>query len=175
MEKPAQWALVGAAWFMALTVAILGFFAWRMFEANGLAKPASAAAQPGAEAPLQDGATAICPVTHETVVVGPSTPRLVYMDRVYYFSSTQDIDGHDPKRRFLMDPESFVHPGLAPTLQAGPLPTIASAAPSNPAVAVAMPAALPSATVATALPTAAPTLAAAPPPSATSQTAPATH
>jgi hypothetical protein len=176
MEKPAQWALVGAAWFLALTVAAIGFFAWRTFEANGLAKPSSAAAQPGAEAPLQDGATAICPVTHETVVVGPSTPRVVYMDRVYYFSNTQDLAGHDPKRRFLMDPESFVHPGLAPTLEAGPLPTlVAAVAPSNAAAAasLAVPTPVPSVTVTRAWPTAVPTLAAAPPLSATSQTAPA--
>jgi hypothetical protein len=173
MEKPAQWALVGAAWFMALTVAAISFFAWRTFEANAQAKPAAAAAQPGAEAPLQNGATAICPVTHETVVVGPSTPRVVYMDQVYYFSSTQDLDGRDPKRRFLMDPESFVHPGAAPTLEAGPLPTIAVAAASPVALAAAptpMPAAVP-----TAPPTAAPAMAQSPSVSATRQTVPATH
>jgi hypothetical protein len=173
MEKPAQWALVGAAWFLALTVAAMGFFAWRTFEANGLAKPAAvAAAQAGADVPLQEGATAICPVTHETVVVGPATPRVTYMDRVYYFSGTKDPDGNDPKRRFLMDPESFVHPGLAPTLEPGLLPTLAvAAAPSIPAVAAppAAPTPLPTAW------TTAATARAATPLSATSQAAPATH
>jgi hypothetical protein len=143
MEKPAQWALVGAAWFLALTVAAIGFVAWRHFDALSQAAGASAVAQSGSAGPLADGETALCPVTHEKVVVGPNTPRVVYLDHVYYFSSTLDAAGHDPKRRFLMDPESFVHPGAAPPLEAG------SAAPE--AVPAAAPAAVP-----TALPTAVP-------------------
>jgi hypothetical protein len=156
MEKPAQWALVGAAWFLALTVAVIGFFAWRLFESNAQAKQASAQVQAGYEAPLADGAKAVCPVTHETVVVGPATPHVVYLDRVYYFSTTVDAAGHDPKRRFLMDPESFVRPGQAPQLESGPLPTLVASPPPQAAApaATALPAPTPVPTLApTPLPT----------------------
>ena len=156
MEKPAQWALVGAAWFLALTVAVIGFFAWRLFEGSVRDKQAQAQVQAGFEAPLTDGAKAVCPVTHETVVVGPGTPHVVYLDRVYYFSTTVDAAGHDPKRRFLMDPESFVHPGQAPQLDSGPLPTLAASPPASSA-ALPAPTAFPS-PVPTMAPTVAPTL-----------------
>ncbi len=153
MEKPAQWALVGAAWFLALTVAVIGFVAWRHFDAASQAAAAQASAQNGSSAPLADGETAICPVTHEKVIVGPATPHVVYMDHVYYFSTGLDPAGHDPKRRFLMDPESFVHPGAAP-LDTSPPNTMVPTPPT--AVLVA-----PTAVVTlwpTALPTAAPVL-----------------
>ena len=148
MEKPAQWALVGAAWFMALTVAVIGFLAWRHFEA------ASAPAAPlGADAPLVDGATAICPVTHEKVVVGPSTPRLIYMNQVYYFSATADAAGIEPKRRFLLNPEAYVHPGAAPATPVD-VPDAQAPAPAAPA-----PTSVPAAAAPTVQATAAPTFA----------------
>ena len=151
MEKPAQWALVGAAWFMALTVAVIGFLAWRHFEAS------TAAANPpllGSEAPLANGATAICPVTHEKVVVGPSTPHLVYMDNVYYFSATADAAGIEPKRRFLLDPEAYVHPGAPKPAFPPEEPTAVPAAPS-----AAPAAAVPVGTTAPRLPVTVPTVA----------------
>ncbi len=124
MEKPAQWALVGAAWFLALTIAIVSVLAWRHFEglpAAGVPAPGVA----GSPQALPEGATAICPVTHEKVMIGPATPHVVYMDRVYYFSTTLDASGREPKRAFLMDPEFYVHPGSAP------LPPIPAEAPAD--------------------------------------------
>jgi len=121
-------------------VAVIGFVAWRHFDAGSQAATAQAAAQNGSAGPLADGETAICPVTHEKVIVGPATPHVVYMDHVYYFSTTPDPAGHDPKRRFLMDPESFVHPGAAPPADAA-APTALPMAPT--AVVTLWPTALP--------------------------------
>jgi YHS domain-containing protein len=112
MDKPAQWALVGAAWFLALSVALLGFLAFRHFEA----KSALTAATAGSLGELALGSSAVDPVTGATVTVGADTPRVVYQDRVFYFSNVSDAAGILPKRRFLMDPENYVHPGLVPNL-----------------------------------------------------------
>lgn len=112
MDKPAQWALVGAAWFLALSVALLGFLALRHFEAKSALTPATA----GSLGELAPGSSAVDPVTGATLTVGPDTPRVVYQDRVYYFSNVSDAAGILPKRRFLMDPENYVHPGLVPNL-----------------------------------------------------------
>lgn len=112
MDKPAQWALVGAAWFLAISVAVLGFLAWRHLAGGIEVAPALQ----GSEAALAIGATAICPVTGQKVVVGPNTPHVVYQNRVYYFSDQADAAGLLPRRRFLMDPEAILHPGAAPTL-----------------------------------------------------------
>jgi hypothetical protein len=117
MDKPAQWALVGAAWFLALTVAVIGFLAWRHFEA--ISGPLAVA---GTAAPLQDGATAICPVTKERIVIAKDTPQLVYKERVFYFSKTLDAAGREPKRLFLMDPEFYANPGTPPLAERIPTP-----------------------------------------------------
>lgn len=128
MEKPAQWALVGAAWFLALSIAILGFLVWQHLERSSTG-PVVGTAAVGDTAELAVGASTVCPVTGEKLVVAADTPRLVYQDRVYYFSAKADAAGTLPKRRFLMDPESFVHPGVAPALVAPtPLPTVPSVA-----------------------------------------------
>ena len=116
MDKPAQWALVGAAWFLALSVAILGFLTWRHFVPSGVA-PMASAELGGSAAELAPGATAVCPVTGQKLVISATTPKVIYKDRVYYFSDQPDAAGVLPKRRFLMDPEAVLHPGAAPTLE----------------------------------------------------------
>jgi hypothetical protein len=145
MEKPAQWALVAAAWFLALTVALLGWLAYRRF----IALPAAAAAAvAGAEAPLAPGASAVCPVTKQTVTVGPETPSVVYQGRVYYFSDEKDAAGHSAKTRFLMDPQAYLGGSAAPAPETGasaPAPTAVPAAPPT-AVPTPLPTAPPRAT-----------------------------
>lgn len=164
MEKPAQWALVGAAWFLALSVAVLGCLAWHRFGAMP-AVPAGGPPQ-GSEAELAEGATAICPVTGHKLVVSAATPRVIYQSRVYYFDDKPDAAGILPKRRFLSDPEAILHPGLAPTLEQQTLAAnaalTATVAHSVPTLA---PTPLPTA-VPTAVPTPIPTLAPTPRPSA---------
>lgn len=117
MDKPAQWALVGAAWFLALSVALLGFLAWHHFAASPDAATAGASAPGGSEAELALGTHAICPVSGEKLVISAKTPKVIYKDRVYYFYDLPDAAGILPKRRFLMDPEAVLHPGAAPTLE----------------------------------------------------------
>jgi hypothetical protein len=112
VDRPAQWALVGAAWFLALSVAVFGFLAWQRLErAAPLNVPQAAA---GAWSVQTDG-TALCPVTGQRITVGPDTPRVVYLGRTYYFSDERDASGVDARTRFLMDPESWLgHRTAAP-------------------------------------------------------------
>ena len=100
MDKKAEWALVGAAWFLALSVAALGWLAWRHFNP----KPAD----PAAVYALHEDGFALCPVTGQRLHVDDSTPKVDYMDHVYYFSKDVDAQGHDARTRFLMDPDSFL-------------------------------------------------------------------
>ena len=103
MEKRAQWALVGAAWFLALSVAGLGLLAYRHWAA-----PTAVAAPPVAAWGLRSDGTAPCPVTGQLIQVLTSTPKVDYQGQVYYFSSDKDASGTDARMRFLMDPDSFL-------------------------------------------------------------------
>ncbi|MGH7441502.1 MAG: hypothetical protein ACREKE_02385 [bacterium] len=107
MDKPAQWALVGAAWFLALAVALFGFLCWQRL---GHARPVlvSEAAVATAAAPSPPVQTAVCPVTGEHIVVGPDTPQVVYLGRTYYFSADRDAQGNDARTRFLMNPDAWL-------------------------------------------------------------------
>jgi YHS domain-containing protein len=101
MDKPAQWALVGAAWFLAISVAVVGFLA---LERLGPAHPEAAAAGVS----VQDAGAVLCPVTGKRIIVGPDTPKVIYLGKTYYFSDDRDADGVDARSRFLMDPESYL-------------------------------------------------------------------
>lgn len=101
MDKKAQWALVGAAWFMAFSVAGLGWLAWQRFGPEP--DPAKAYI-------VRSDGTAMCPVTRESVQAVSSTPQVDYQGLVYYFSTAKDAEGRDARTRFLMDPESFLRP-----------------------------------------------------------------
>ena len=105
MDKKAQWALVGAAWFLALSVAVLGFLGWRHFSPK--------AVDPAVVYALHGDGKAICPVTGKTLQVSDATPRINYQGVTYYFSSDSDAEGRDARTRFLMDPESFLRPAAA--------------------------------------------------------------
>jgi hypothetical protein len=133
MDKPAQWALVAAAWFTAVCVAGIAFMAWRHFDRVAV-QAAEAALPLGTVEALPLGATALCPVTKEKLLVAADTPQLVYRDLHYYFAKSGP--GGEPKRLFLMDPELYLHPGLAqapapelpaPTPASSPLPGPAAA------------------------------------------------
>lgn len=102
MDKKAQWALVGAAWFLALSVAALGWLAWR-----GLAGPGAA---PLGAAGAVRGGLARCPVTGESVQALSSTPQVDYLGTVYFFSTARDGEGRDARTRFLMDPGAYLKP-----------------------------------------------------------------
>ncbi|HTB22256.1 MAG TPA: hypothetical protein VK914_06085 [bacterium] len=113
MDRPAQWALVGAAWFLALSVAVFGYLAWQRLERVAPSSPQETAA--AAVWAVQSDGTALCPVTGERVSVGPDTPRVTYLGRTYYFSGEKDSSGVDARTRFLMDPESWLqHRPAAP-------------------------------------------------------------
>jgi hypothetical protein len=114
MDKPAQWALVGAAWFLALSVAVIGFLAWRHFETQAVAAQLVLTVAQGSATPLPLGAQAICPVTKEHLIIAADTPTLVYKERYYYFSKGLDSAGHEAKRLFLLDPEYYANPGTLP-------------------------------------------------------------
>jgi YHS domain-containing protein len=101
MDKKAEWALVGAAWFLALSVAGLGWLAWRHFGPPPDPAEAWQVASDG---------TARCPVTGESVPAEAATPQLDYQGQVYYFSASKDAEGRDARTRFLMDPESYLRP-----------------------------------------------------------------
>jgi YHS domain-containing protein len=105
MEKKAQWALVGAAWFLAGTIALFGWLAWQRF---GVEKDPLAAFAPAADGTVR------CPVTGEKLQAVSGTPQVVYQGRTYYFSGAKDPEGQDARTRFLMDPERYLHPGAAP-------------------------------------------------------------
>jgi hypothetical protein len=115
MGKFAQWALVAAAWFAALSVAATGVLAL-----DKLARIQAALSAPKADPvdpyALRADGTALCPVTGQRVVVGPQTPKVVYLGRTYFFSTDKDANGVDARTRFLTDPEAcFRHgaPGSA--------------------------------------------------------------
>lgn len=119
MDKPAQWALVGAAWFLAVSVAVFGFLTWqRMGAVRAPSGPlaATAGATAGSTSPwaLQSDGTAVCPVTGQRLQVGPDTPTVSYLGNTYYFSADKDASGADARTRFLMDPDSWLHRGATP-------------------------------------------------------------
>lgn len=101
MDKKAQWALVGAAWFMALSVAVLGWLAWRHFNPGQQ--------DPAARYGLQADGYALCPVTKTPVKVRPDTPKVDYQGVVYHFSEALDAEGRSARLLFLMDPESYLN------------------------------------------------------------------
>lgn len=103
MDKPAQWALVGAAWFLALSVALFGFLAWQRLGRTPPPIPRG-----GASYAVQADGTAVCPVTGEQVQVGPDTPTVTYLGHAYYFSTDKDAQGEDARTRFLMDPDAWI-------------------------------------------------------------------
>jgi YHS domain-containing protein len=105
MDKPVQWALVGAAWFLALSVALFGYLAW---QRTGSAAPAAAGS--AAQWSVASDGTAQCPVTGKRIQVGPATPKVVYMGKTYYFADDKDDQGNDARSRFLMDPDSYLKP-----------------------------------------------------------------
>jgi len=105
MDKKAQWALVGAAWFLALSVAGLGYMGWRHFAPVG--------GDPKVLYALQANGKTVCPVTGKSLQVVETTPRVNYQGTVYYFSADTDGEGRDARTRFLMDPESFLRPAPA--------------------------------------------------------------
>lgn len=107
MQKKAEWALVGAAWFLAVSVAVLGFLGYRHWVAT------PAGAPPASTWALHSDGTALCPVTGEVLKVVSATPQVNYLGTVYYFSGDKDAQGLDARTRFLMDPESFLK--AAPT------------------------------------------------------------
>lgn len=104
MDKKAEWALVGAAWFLAVSVAGLGWLAWRHFGPPP---------DPHKLYAVRSDGSAICPVTGEKVQAVPETPHVDYQGQVYYFSQAKDAEGREARIRFLMDPESFLHPASA--------------------------------------------------------------
>jgi hypothetical protein len=121
VDKPVQWALVGAAWFLAGSVAVFGFLTWQRLgsirtPAGTLAAPLGNAAATGSSSPwaLQSDGTALCPVTGQRIQVGPDTPTVTYLGNTYYFSGDKDASGQDARTRFLMDPDSWLHRGAAP-------------------------------------------------------------
>ena len=115
MDKPVQWALVGAAWFLAGSVAVFGFLTWQRLGAVRTPAATEGVAT-GSSSPwaLQPDGTALCPVTGQRVQVGPGTPTVTYLGNTYYFSGDKDASGQDARTRFLMDPDSWLHRGAAP-------------------------------------------------------------
>ena len=105
MDKKAEWALVGAAWFLAISVAVFGWLAWRHFGPPPSNAPAWTVASDG---------TARCPVTGKRVAAVPETPHVDYQDHTYYFAADKDEQGLDARTRFLMDPEAWLHRSPAP-------------------------------------------------------------
>jgi len=137
--------LQGVAWMVAGASGIWLFYIQHQFEDAYWERDEhwdyTAAALQGSVEPLPEGAKAVCPVTKEVLVIAQDTPHLIYKDRYYYFSKTLDSAGHDPKRRFVMDPDFYVVPGTPPlaaqAAQALPLAPAASADAPTPAPTVA--------------------------------------
>ena len=103
MDNRAQWALVGAAWFLALSVAVLGYLGYRHFAAPAQGPPTDV----GLAQPLAPGSKATCPVTRAELTVGADTPSAVYKGQTYYFAPAT-VGGKDNKTLFLMDPERYL-------------------------------------------------------------------
>lgn len=102
MDKKAEWALVGAAWFLAISVAGLGYLGWRYF--------APKSSDPKVVYALQADGKALCPVTGKSLQVGDATPRINYQGTEYFFAADVDAEGRDARTRFLMDPEAYLRP-----------------------------------------------------------------
>lgn len=122
MDKKAQWGLVSAAWFLALSVTGLGYLALKKLDAPVVA-----------EQGVSEGSVvteAICPVTKRRLQLQPNTPKLNYKGRDFYFADDVDEKGHTAKQRFLMDPELFLT-GISTTTidEATPVPTRAPTPP----------------------------------------------
>jgi YHS domain-containing protein len=126
MDKKAQWALVGAAWFLAGTVALFGWLAWQRF---GVQKDPLAAFHPAADGSVR------CPVTGETLQAVSSTPQIVYQGQTYYFSTAKDGEGRDARTRFLMQPDLYLHPGAVTPVPEMPAAAAPAPAPATPAPA----------------------------------------
>ncbi len=100
MDKKAQWGLVSAAWFLALSVAGLGYLALQRSS-----QPVSET-QGAAEGSAPKEAT--CPVTKRHLQVDATTPKFTYKDRDFYFADDTDEKGRSAKQRFVMDPEYYL-------------------------------------------------------------------
>ncbi|HTB34112.1 MAG TPA: hypothetical protein VK842_04570 [bacterium] len=109
MDKKAQWSLVGAAWFAALSVAGFGYLIWQRGGSPALPGPLTAQSL----VPQANG-TVRCPVTGELLQVGPDTPTVNYRGQTYYFSTAKDGNGLDARIRFLMDPDRYLSPTAHP-------------------------------------------------------------
>ena len=109
MDKKAQWSLVAAVWFIALSVAVFGYLIWRRVAPAGAAAPLTAQSL----LPQANGSVR-CPVTGEDLQVGADTPTVNYRGQTYYFSKAKDANGLDARTRFLMDPEHYVSPTAQP-------------------------------------------------------------
>ncbi|HTB35013.1 MAG TPA: hypothetical protein VK842_09125 [bacterium] len=109
MDRKAQWSLVGAAWFAALSVSLFSYLNWRRGGTGGA--PAALTAQ--SLVPQSNGSVR-CPVTGELIQVGPDTPTVNYRGQTYYFSTSKDANGLDARTRFLMDPDHYLSPPAQP-------------------------------------------------------------
>ena len=127
MDKNAQWALVAAAWFLALSVALLGWLGYRHLN-----RPVAVAAEPAGGGIVPLGDRAICPVTHQSLVVDAKSSQAVSRGRTYYFAPGRDERGREYRTLFLMDPEAYLsgQPSLRPTVAPSPGPSpVSSPAP----------------------------------------------
>jgi hypothetical protein len=109
VDRKAQWSLVAAVWFIALSVAVFGFLIWRR-----IAPPAAAAPLTAQSLVPQANGSVRCPVTGESIQVGPDTPTVNYRGQTYYFATAKDSDGLDARTRFLMAPDRYVSPTAQP-------------------------------------------------------------
>jgi YHS domain-containing protein len=149
MDKQAQWALVAAAWVLAIGIICMGLYAIYHFSN----------AAPVVETAVRVFGTAqnpICPVDGDPVVLGPDTPSVNYNGNTYYFCGHKDTLGRDHKMLFLMDPMHYLTgsaplqdpgtPGLTPETSSAAVGLTLSAtdAPQKLATPLASPVAQPS-------------------------------
>lgn len=132
MDKNAQWALVAAAWFLALSVALLGWLGYRHLN-----RASSTAVELAGDGIVPLGDRAICPVTRQSLVVDAQTAHAIYRGRTYYFASGRDERGREHRTLFLMDPEAYLsgQPGVRPTALGSPVAE-ATAVPVSPTAIV---------------------------------------
>jgi len=115
VDKKAQWSLVAAAWFAALSVSLFSYLNWQRGAAPAPAGGVAPAPASGPQSLVpQANGTVRCPVTGELLLVKPDTPTVNYRGQTYYFSTTKDANGLDARTRFLMDPDHFLSPNAQP-------------------------------------------------------------
>ena len=94
MDKKAQWAMVGAFWFLALGVVGIGWYTFVQ--------------RPSVDGSGRLPSSAVCPVTGKDLRVSPQTPSVRYQDKLYFFAAGEDAAGHSPRDLFLMDPSRYI-------------------------------------------------------------------